>query len=234
MNTQNTVIYTKTETGKNLMGVIYMPKGTGKNSMKYFDAILHGVPVEISSGKKIIDQDRWEKLLEKNMVNEKDLYELEFNSCTFENVTFEGLSLYNVSFKGCTFLSCSFDKARLSDCLFVECELDNCSFVKGSYYIDSKFCHFLNCSFMESYMANSHLDKCRLVSCEFVLCKIRRGSFYKCDLEKPNFSYATLDGIYFHGCTITDADYDSISLTMGGATSEEVANYQSCIIGLLN
>ena len=230
MNVTTTLI-TKKETGKNMVGVIYLPKGTGKNDIKFFDAIVYGVPVEVRAGKKIISQDRWNKLLEKNLVNEKDLCELEFSGCTFENVSFEGLSLYNVTFKGCNFLTCSFDKSRLNDCLFVDCELEACSFNQGAYYIDCKNCHFLNCSFLESCMGTSHFDKCRLVTCEFLLASIRRGSFFQCELEHPNFSHATLDGIYFHGCTIPNAVYDNIYITMGGATSEEVNRYQNSVLG---
>ena len=223
------------ETNKNMVGAILLPKGNGRGQeVKFFDAVEWGVPVEFINKKKVIDQDVFTKLLEKHMVDGKDLSEHTFKNCVFDMVSFAGLSLYNLVFDNCQFLNCDFYGTRFNDVLLYSCELCDCNISNSSFYSHAKECHFENCDFTKTVLGGAHFDECVFDKCCFLIANMRNCSFFKCNLKSPNFVAATMNTVYFRGCKIDNALHDGLNVTMGGATTSEVEHHRDLIMAALS
>lgn len=230
MNTINRTLYATKRQG-NFVGTILLPKGSEcGQKMKYFDAVEWGVPVEYKEKKKVIDKDAFAKILAKHLVDGKDLAEHTFKNCIFECISFDYLSLYNIVFEDCKFMNCSFLYTRFNDCLLHGCILEECNLSNSVIYSDSKKCSFICCNFTKVTMGFARFDECIFVQCSLLESHIHKTNFFKCTLEKPNFTIATFNTVYFHGCNISDACYAGINITMGGATTQEVEHHRNTIM----
>lgn len=230
-----TILYTVKKKGENMIGTIYIPKGSGcGQNIKYCDAIEWGVPVEYYNKKKLITQERFNKILQKHLVDGKDLEGHCFEKCSFQNVSFSGLSLYNIIFKNCELVNCNFNDSRFHDGLFVDSTFTECDFVNATCYIDAKNTQFSKCVFSKVTIAQTIFDVCIFKNCNLIDSYLRNCSFFKCVLEQPDFTSATFNTVYFHECDIHKAAYDNIGITMGGATSEEVSIHRNLIMNALS
>jgi len=229
-------------------GFMYLPKGTNSSSegVKFFDALFYGVPVAVENGLKVVDMATWEKFI--SGFSDKEIHDLAFEkvlfkgvafkkflfACGFKDVIFECCTFEN-DFLNCRFQSCTFNKGvfgkagirmcRVDKCTFMECDLSH-----STIDCDMDGCLFTNCTFSQANIYSSLIMLSSFVRCDFSYAYLRRDNFYKTKMSSPNFLAATINGTRFDASEITDANYESISITMGGATSEEIDNLKSHVL----
>lgn len=232
-----TLIATRTSKNENYKGCLYFPKGKcmGQN-VRQFDALVYGVPVEVAEGKKVVTPDRWDKLLDKLLAVEKketsSLEGLIFEKILFRGVTFEGHAFYDCQFINCQFDGCVIN-IRWQDIKVNDCDFNGCIF-KESLYLEANNCTFLVCDFTHSGIYQTVIRDCWFLKCNFTTSRLKHVTFYKCILVRPSFVASHFDAVYFRGCDITDAVYDSLYVTMGGATTDEVEMHRESALKALS
>lgn len=234
MTNTNTNTTTFVNTGKGFLGTMYLKKGTGcGQDVKFCDAIEWDVPVAFQNKKKVIDQDRFSKILEKHLVDGKELDGHTFEKCQFVGVSFDNLSCYWINFKNCSFEDCSFNNTRFNNSLAVDCVFVNSSFENAVCYMDSKNSMFLHCNFKKVLIAQSRFDDCFFEDCDFSDSYLKNVSFFKVTMSNPDFTVATFNTVYFHGCDVRGAKHDGLVVWFGGSTTQELERHRKAIMTAL-
>jgi len=191
-----------------------------KNSEKNKERELyHGVSVERSGLDQrliLINQEVFDSL-----INKKEI--IDFSNCHFFQVSFDSQELYGFSFQNSRFYNCKFNSGIVSDCnfeksIFTECDFNFCS-------IDR--CNFKNAGIHHTHFAESNLSENSFANASFRHSVFKQGSF----LKKNDFLLAKMDSVHFYGIdSVENTALDSMSITMGGATGEEVKRHRQHII----
>lgn len=139
-----------------------------------------------------------------------------FSNCYFDGVTFKGQG-DRLDFSGSKFGS---------DCKFKDCKFTHCDFTNTSIYCDVEMCDLsgsnftratISSSFSNTDLSNSFFKDSSLRDMTFTLCKLNRCEMYQ----------AKLNAVDFVVCEAFFMEHvDTLSLTVAGATSDEVKNYQ--------
>jgi len=88
--------------------------------------------------------------------DDETLEGLEFEHCTFANISFKNADLTQCRFTDCAFLSCYFRKCEIVGTSFVGCKFISCNFAKVTIQSgDFKYSHFEECSIPFAEMEHS-------------------------------------------------------------------------------
>lgn len=185
--------------------------------------LFYGIPVERSDLDQnliLINQATYNYLM--NELNQN----IDFSNCHFFEVTFDNLSLYGFPFQNSRFYGCKFNGFTLTDCDFENTSITDCIF--NSSIIDG--CNFKNAGIYQTSFENTNL-----VNNSFELTSFRHSSFSDTTIKKNDFQKSKMNSVYFRNVESIDNEaLDTISITMGGATTEEVANHRQQIMRSLN
>jgi len=225
-------------------GVIYQPpvERMNKKDITFFDALFMGIPVEVNNGLKIIDNTIWEKVV--SVFSHKEIHDLTFKKILFTNVIFEGISFTGCIFENCqiqadwidgqfdncTFKSCSFANFGIRMWRANKSQFKDCSFEESTVECDMKDVYFEKCCFHKATIYTSMIRDSSFNDCDFSFSYLRKNLFHKSKLTAPNFLGATINGTRFASSEITDANYENIYITMGGATHDEIAHLKHQIL----
>lgn len=129
----------------------------------------------------------------------------EFETCTFKNLDFRGISVAGSSFVNCHFEGCllsglSVENTKLDDVFFVGCSLSSINFGQSSSFgfrVDFQECQLDYSSFL-----SRNLKKTR-----FVDCSVREARFLSCDLTGALFKNCNLELTVFAGNILAQVDF---------------------------
>lgn len=200
------------------------------DSFEHFqDAFFHG--------RKPSDSDYLisELVLKDHNIIGKEIEGMEFDSCTFENVTFDGSRMMFCIFSDCTFNDCIIRSVELFDCIFSSCtytntrisvsEFSHCSIQSSTFEggSDSDFFYsrFISCYLDEVIFSGiTHLntdfqigrDYCgvyfvnsKLLNCSFSDGNLTHDVFSKTNLNNVAFINMELSKDTFKGTEVTDS-----------------------------
>ena len=142
------------------------------------------------------------------------------NAPYIENINFRGITIPDYlhgRFQHCTFSDCDFSGTEIS-ASFDDCSLYDMS-TKGMKIRSSEF---QNCT-----IANTKFEDCELRDVVFSLSDIRQCSAVRTKFENCRFERGTIDRVFFHqGIKAHGIEgLESMKITMGGATEQEVTNH---------
>ena len=131
----------------------------------------------------------------------KNLRQLFFDSCIFENADF-----YQAGLAGSSFVSCSFSPCNFYDTNFQSCDFRNCNFsnIEFKYTRFNKSIlrnvEFYNCKFTSVSFNDAVFDSCKFINCEWHPISIENAIFRNTLLQKliirnMNFEFATFENI---------------------------------------
>ena len=197
----------------------------GEDNMSGQTAEIYGVKVPVESdGYKVINQDVWEVIKENC---EAQNHEKDFSQCLFDEVNFQGQSsgavkLENMNFSESRFLKCSFNNVEFAG---------NTNFQRADIY-DGVFKNVTlnNVNFSGATFANSHFRDSDILGCNFNEAGFHHGYIRECTLENNSFLIAKVNGTYIQGNEVGMNQYvETMDITMGGATHEEVEHFRSAL-----
>lgn len=132
--------------------------------------------------------------------------------------------------------NCNF--SHFSDCSFHVCRLYGVKFWDTRLY----GCEFHSCRieftlFPDSTLANTHFRDCSIHSAAFLRSRMTRCNTVDCSVGRLNFNGARLDGCTYGRITrLPNSRIEGLedaSITMGGATQEEVRYNRNAIFHAL-
>lgn len=230
-------------------GIIYQPpvKKVDRKEIMFFDALFMGVPVAVENGLKIVDNTVWEKVISASINTDKEIQGYTFENVHFTNVTFSE-HIFQCDFIACQFENCHIQadwlNGQFNDCLFKTCCFDKygilmwraketqfvgCTFKESTIDCDMNDCVFEHCNLCRTTIYTSLIKDSSFSECDFSFSNLRRNNFFKTKMVAPNFCGATINGTRFDSSEIIDANYESIYITMGGATHDEIAHLEDHI-----
>lgn len=191
-------------------------------------ATLYGVQVPVdysinSKGLKIIKQKGFDRIIKqyfKEMQDSNESKTLELSKCLFDGIDFTAEKfgkLTNVNFNGSYFFhNCIFDRTQFEHVNFTEASLYDCKFKRAE---------FINCDFSQSTMSHCREENSIFSGCDFEAARLKQGYFKQTVMQNINLDGAVIDGTSFRDVIAKDISLVNTSFTMGGATSQEVADY---------
>jgi len=210
----------KTNADTNPVGKIYLiqRKDTLKTPQEEEFFLWNGFEVKKHEGLFVITQTVLRSILHKWNMHVKNI---DFSNCFF----------YHVDFKNATFHNCNFSNAYFYENKIRNCVFDICNFYKSTIQIDALESTFSSCSFDGVHISQSTLRDCSFLNCFFILAHFKSGCFRNSILSKNHFLIASMDGTEFSSCKCNDNyELDTLSITMGGATSSEVNRYKERLL----
>lgn len=154
----------------------------------------------------------------------------------------------NMNFKGCFFfevtLQGKFESANFENCYFTSCRFENAEFINTSFKnADTYGTDMNNVKFSETTFENAGFYNSRWENTEFNHVDFNNSiwkhistvrdtvTFQNCD-----FLLADMVSVYIKGSRVIGEmkNLDSIYVTMGGATPEEIGNHKKSIMETLN
>lgn len=214
-----------TKGNTNGRGVMFLPQGSGNTAgIKWYEDQVHPFVLDFRTEYefelKLVDQKLWDEIVAKYSAD-GTLKGVDLTGCFFFDIHFRNLTCDHVIFKGCRFSACAYEHIT-----FESCNLNNAT-VCDSF----RNCKFIDCSFMESHICQAHFYECSLTDCDFTSAVMRHCLFYDSTLDNNNFLSVRMDSVFIRGCNCyRNANTESISITMGGATSEEVSTHSLSIM----
>lgn len=133
---------------------------------------------------------------------------VDFQGCTFSNVTMEITAMKN---------SC-WDKADLTDCIFPSADFDNSSFkevqvVQSSFqaasFQNTKICNskFYDIRFEAVYLCESIIQDNIFEDCNFTAANFDEAKIFDCTFERCFFDRADLTDVVFCNCKFIDCSF---------------------------
>lgn len=142
-----------------------------------------------------------------------------FSNSYFDHVAFRsfpegadcsGSRLQSCTFEGCKISKCVFDYARIYDSVFRGAELRMVNFTGAT-------------------IAHTQFRDSSLTFASFQSARIKGGFFMNTDMDIVDFLDATLDGASFRRINASYIqNLQQATITQGGATQEEVRQFQRC------
>lgn len=156
------------------------------------------------------------------------------NSPYIENINFRGIKMpdsLHGCFNHCTFNECDFSEAVVS-ATFLDCSF---------YDMETKGMLVQNSWFQKSTVANTKFEDCKLANSVFSLSDLRQCSAVRTSFENCDFNGGTMDRVFFHQGIKAQGivGLETVNITMGGATEQEVSNHarqirEALLYGTLN
>lgn len=144
----------------------------------------------------------------------KQIKDVAFNGCRFENVDFSSFPLVNVDLIDCVFDSCDLTKSDISSKLFLRCIFNNCKFL-GADFIDVIIKHVTFSSSNLEYLNFSS----KFTDVSFNECKIKNGRFFDCVFKDVKIDY----------CDLSDCEIFKTSLNEVDLSTSKIENINSDI-----
>lgn len=227
-----------TESGANLEGIYRIEAdGSGQGNKL--------VSVESSESHPDISKN-WD-YIEKQLLNYTYSTDVIIASGISQKQLDNLLEIGNVKFEGCYFSEINFNNTQgkilqASKCRFYNCKFSDCDLIgtdlTGSVFTD---CEIRNSNFYGSNLRNSEIYHTRCFdsnfSCsDFSYGNIKHVSFNESEFSQINVKNTSFDSVYFRNATVKTPvkNIDKISVTMGGATSDEITNHKQQILKNLN
>ena len=137
---------------------------------------------------------------------------------------FNEVDASSASWQGSRLISCDIRSSKLSNANLQECTLNADFFDVQAQKADFTNANIYGCKIQESNLESSN----------FMKVNLRRMTFSNTILDHVDFAGAEMNGAYFNNVhTIDIKNLSSVSLTMGGATREEVKNYERNVLNIL-
>lgn len=218
--------------GNHYEGTVYQPqlktKPSVMNAIRFIDNIVNGVPVEVVDSYSLFDQYAFDKLIEK-----ENIENLKFNKCLFKGVTWGGI-IKGWSFVGCKFVDCDFSEIIAEDIEASCCEIKGCTF--GCATISSKNIDLITITDSDFSHAKysgviygSKCEDCTFDDMNFVEACINRNFFKKC-----SFKDAILNNTHLRNCSFKNIITEGILFLLPGMKKEELEQYKkSCILAMV-
>ena len=156
-----------------------------------------------------------------------------FKNCELQNAAIRALMsqcIFNevdassASWQGSRLISCDIRSSKLSNANLQDCTLNADFFDVQAQKADFTNANIYGCKIQESNLESSN----------FMKVNLRRMTFSNTILDHVDFAGAEMNGAYFNNVhTIDIKNLSSVSLTMGGATREEVKNYERNVLNIL-
>lgn len=128
--------------------------------------------------------------------------------------------------------------SRFQDCQFIVCRLADVEFWDASLYS----CEFHSCLlqgtiFADSTLAHTHFHDCDMPGSAFIRTRLKNCNTMDCTIGNLNLANAILDGASYSRITRLPGSktrhLDTATITMGGATDEEVETLKHSIFKAL-
>lgn len=153
----------------------------------------------------------------------------------------------NIKFEHCLFENIDFNQStakilQASDCMFNNCKFEGCDFIGTDFSCTSfKDCTIRNSNFSGAVAPACIYEYTQIYDSNFSNASMldntfRQSSFNRCDLSGVNIKNSEINTSYFRNTAVREPvkNIDKISVTMGGATSDEIANHKQQILKNLN
>lgn len=140
------------------------------------------------------------------------------------NVIMSEVEAEGSNWQGSRLMLCDIRSSTLSNANLRNCTLNADFFDVEAQKADFSGSNIYQCKIRECNFAESNYTKVNL----------KRMTFHNTNLEQVDFDGAKMNGAYFTNVQVTGVkNLESASLTMGGATSEEVENYERIVLETL-
>ncbi len=158
--------------------------------------------------------------------------ETDLRSMRFEGDTVEELNIENIEFISCSFFACRFRDCTFHRCTFIDCVIEGCDFSLNNMSESS----FVRCSVSGGKFLGTGLDGGLLmqtvfqdVNCEYInltSSSFKTARFEGCNLGNAGLDYCQIKNIELTDCVLTGANFahtplngvDISSCELGGLT----------------
>ena len=147
-----------------------------------------------------------------------------FRRAYFQNVTIYCLPDY-VCLHHSVFANCDFAVCRIREAVF-----------DGDCFFSSRFhgCDIAHATFRDATLAHTHFHDCSMQDASFQQARLRSCNTIDCTMGSVNYQGATLDGCTYGRVQAYDIrNLHRATITMGGATNEEVERNRKAIYAAL-
>lgn len=168
------------------------------------------------------------RLLFKNMQAEESIY---YVNQVFEKLTFPTKGTKETQFESCTFKNCDFTGISLAGCNFANTTFEDCNFSMIKFgYIGLDSVHFVGCkmigsdfSTVKDFLFHVSFANCILDYAAFMKKKNRKCRFDNCSLKGADFSEADLTDSIFDRCDLSNAVF--MNSTLNGSNFTTAFNF---------
>lgn len=198
------------------MAVLYLKEIENLN-------VVYGRTVSIYEGKRELSQEDLDIIVREAKENNRTA--LELPNCFLMGLDVQG-----------DFSHANFSNTRFaSDCRFINADFTNANFEESVIYADVSKSKFNNVNFNKAGIYQSQFRDTSFNKVDFSQTQFRHVSFYNSNLKNIDYQNGTMESVYFRETVIEgeQKNIDTINITMGGATNEEVENHRQQIINVL-
>ncbi|MDE7423781.1 MAG: pentapeptide repeat-containing protein [Lachnospiraceae bacterium] len=180
--------------------------------------------IQIGSGPDTLDPDTIEAYLQSRRLELVDMEKfMDFHNCYFSGIKLEG-TFEGVNFSDCYFSNCKFENAE-----FKECNFKNATFSD----VEARSVSFQNTGFEGADLWSSRFENTQFKEVNFSESNWKSISTVTdtVSFENCNFTMTSMNAVYIQGSKISGEmkNIDTISVTLGGATSQEIENHKRMI-----
>lgn len=158
--------------------------------------------------------------------------ETDIRSMRFEGDIIEEFNLENIEFVSCSFFACRFRDCTFHRCTFVDCSMEGCDFslnnlsesalircdVRGGKYLGASFdgALFMNAALQDVNCEYINLTGSTFKSARFENCNLSGSGLDNCDFRAIELSDCTLTGANLANTSLSGVDISTCEL--GGLT----------------
>lgn len=148
---------------------------------------------------------------------------MDFHNCYFSGIKLEG-TFEGVNFSDCYFSNCKFENAQFKDCNFKNATFSD---------VEARSVSFQNTGFEGADLWSSRFQNTQFKEVNFSESKWKSISTVTdtVSFENCNFTMTSMNSVYIQGSKVSGEmkNIDTISVTLGGATSKEIENHERMI-----
>lgn len=169
-----------------------------------------------------ITQELLDKMIKQRLEPDMEKH-MDFQNCYFSGIKLEG-TFEGVNFSDCYFSNCKFENAQFKDCNFANATFSD---------VEVRSVSFQNTGFEKADLWSSKFENTQFKEVDF------SGSNWKSiaavkdtvSFENCDFTITSMNSVYIQGSKISGEmkNIDTISVTLGGATRQEIENHERMI-----